>query len=320
MGQVGVTREARQEQPAGVASHLQSLAQNAGTTPHAHWAEHTPGRRATCFFLPFRGGVWGWEGQGTPGPSAAAEVGVPPRSPRPSHPEPVEVCGRLTPPVLPTPKHPQAGSSGPALAQPQDRLLSSVAAAGGWPAPWWQTASAWLCFPPLRFHPTPPLQGQTLKTLLLCPLIKGSFYPTPDFFLLRLFNCVEANDRPLSGEPHSETTAVLQAGPLPGPFLPWPLPGRPLGWIKLAPASCHLQPIKATPGRRVPVLWVEGDSSLKNLIVSQGYSWFLFLSFHLKEKNKKEFPLVRAQLLSSLMKASQILSQEIRLNKANQLV
>lgn len=140
---------------------------------------------------------------------------------------------------------------------------------------------------PLRPVSLPPLRGQTLKTLLLCPLIKGSFYPTPDFFLLRLFNCLDANDRPLSGEPHSETMACPPGGLTPKP-LPSPVPfqGDPLRRIKLAPASRKpAPPANKGHSRREghdPLGVGRGAvaGSLKNSIVSQGYSWFLFLSFH----------------------------------------
>lgn len=92
------------------------------------------------------------------------------------------------------------------------------------------------------------------------------------------------SNRPLSGESHWETMAVLP-GPSQGneaKSSSFPVPSKEtLGQIKLAPASCHLQPIKATyslPRGR-------GTASLKNLIVSQGYGYF-FRFFSLKKKKK----------------------------------
>lgn len=138
--------------------------------------------RAQLLLSPF---YWGWARQSRPGIylPTTAKRGAFFRDPRLSHPETVEVCGRKTPACLEADT--SWSSHHPA---PRCQLLS------------WPLAQPWDSHPSL-LAPTPSPSNR--KALLLCLLIKGSFYPTPAFCLVRLFNCMDSNKPSLSGQPLS---------------------------------------------------------------------------------------------------------------------
>lgn len=137
--------------------------------------------------------------------------------------------------------------------------------------------------PPSLLTPTPPPSNR--KALLLCLLITASFYPTPAFILMRLLNCRDSNAPSLLGQPPSGN--VVLPGPFPGKEVKAssssvPSKGHPLDGIKLVPASCHLQPIRATHRGRVTVPWGAGDSLSKKFnCVSGLWPYFVFV-FSLK--------------------------------------
>lgn len=112
----------------------------------------------------------------------------------------------------------------------------------------------------------------------------------------------------LASQAHSQ---AKQRRPLPSPSRA----GTPLDQIKGIPASCHLQPIKASHRGRVAVPWGEGHSLSKKFNCVSG----LWLRFVFVFSLKINSPWLELNFFSSLMKASQILSQEIRLKKAEQL-
>jgi hypothetical protein len=148
------------------------------------------------------------------------------------------------PPVLPTLLGPRANTSS---WSPVSLRLTPALSRQHWPHDTQLSCPCIPAFSPVSNTESPPPVS----------LIKAFSYPSPVFSLLRLFNCTD--QWPLSGQSHLEQPLSLarsnQEKTKQGLFPP---KETPLKGIKLNPANCHFQPIKATHRGKVTVPWDQG--------------------------------------------------------------